>query len=113
MSKSRMYWLEDDAVPFATFLQIIQTYYHPEVRHDNFAELVQLARQDGGGDKMAAFKQELAQLVSGGREGLRPNAIGIASGYDDWATDEEFLAWLWNELYPSEPVPSSAADKSN
>ena len=31
----RMYWLEDDEVPFATFLRIIQTYYHPENRHDN------------------------------------------------------------------------------
>lgn len=105
-----MYWLEDDTVPFATFLRITQTYYHPEVRHDNFAELVQLARHGGGGEKMAVFKRELARLVGGEREGLRPNAISVASGYDDWATDEEFLAWLWKELYPGESIPGSTDD---
>jgi hypothetical protein len=24
---------------------------------------------------------------------------------DEWDTDEEFLAWLWHELYPNELVP--------
>lgn len=100
-----MYWLEDESVPFATFLRVVQTYYHPEVRHDNFAELVEMARQGGGGETMTVFKRELAQLVAGDREGLRPNAIGVASGYDDWATDDEFLGWLWGELYPGEGVP--------
>lgn len=105
MSEFRMYWLEDETVPFASFLRTIQTFYHPEVRDDNFAELVQLARSGGGGEKMAVFKRELGQLAGGQRDGLRPNAISVAAGYDEWATDDEFLTWLWKELYPGEPVP--------
>jgi len=102
----RWYWLEDRTVPFATFLGIIQTYYHPEVRLDNFCELVGLARSGRGGVEMVTFKEELARLVSGDRQGLRPNAILNAAEYDDWSSDDEFLTWLWSELYPNEALPS-------
>jgi hypothetical protein len=105
MSRSRSYWLKDRSAPFATFLAVIETYYHPEVRNDNFDELVDMARHGGGGAKIATFKEELARLVSGDREGLRPNAISAAAEYDEWESDEEFLLWLWRELYPDEPVP--------
>lgn len=92
-------------MPFATFLAIIQTYYHPEVRNDNFEELVEMAHAGLGGEQMATFKTELSQLVRGEREGLRPGAIAAATEYDDWKTDDEFLMWLWHELYPDEAVP--------
>jgi hypothetical protein len=104
---ARSYWLEDESVPFATFLAVIQTYYHPEARNDNFEELVEVARTGRGGDKMATFKAELSRLVQGDREGLRPGAIEAATEYDDWKTDDEFLGWLWQELYPDEPVPGT------
>jgi hypothetical protein len=105
---SKSYWLEDRSVPFATFLAIVQTYYHPEVRNDNFEELVEMARAGLGGERMATFKAELSQLVRGDREGLRPGAIAAATEYDDWATDDELLRWLWQELYPNQPVPTRA-----
>ncbi|MFG1907163.1 hypothetical protein [Kribbella sp. NPDC048928] len=101
------YWLEDKSLPFATFLAVIQTHYHPEVRNDNFEELVEMARAGRGGDRMVIFKDELSRLVRGDREGLRPGAIDTATAYDDWKTDDEFLAWLWKELYPGEPLPRS------
>ncbi|WP_209692302.1 hypothetical protein [Kribbella aluminosa] len=105
----KSYWLDDHSVPFATFLAIIQTYYHPEARNDNFEELVEWARAGRGGEKMAVFKAELARLVQGEREGLRLGAIEAAAEYDDWSSDEEFLDWLWQELYPGEPVPGRHA----
>lgn len=105
MPGSRMYWLEDRSVPFATFLATIQNHYHPDSDRDAFDELVELARSGRGGERMAIFKAELARLVGGDRDGLRPNAISVAASYDEWATDDEFLTWLWNELYPGEPVP--------
>ncbi|TDW89584.1 hypothetical protein EV137_3380 [Kribbella pratensis] len=101
----KSYWLTDPSVPFATFLTIIQTYYHPEVRNDNFDELVEMARTGRGGEKLATFKAELERLVRGDREGLRAGAISDATAYDDWSTDDEFLAWLWGVLYPGERVP--------
>jgi hypothetical protein len=103
--ESSSYWLRDRSAPFATFLAIIQSYYHPESRNDSFDELVEMARSSQGGERMAVFKAELERLVRGDREGLRNGAISDATEYDDWNTDEEFLDWLWRELYPGEPVP--------
>jgi hypothetical protein len=56
---------------------------------------------------MAVFREELTRLVSGDRDGLRPDAIHAAADYDEWSTDEEFLEWLWTELYPGESPSSS------
>ncbi|HZX03628.1 hypothetical protein [Kribbella sp.] len=106
MSDIDMYWLTDPNAPFATFLNVVQAHYHPEIRNDNFGLLVQWAREAGPDDvKMATFKKELTQLLEGDRAGLRAGAIDVAAAYDDWDTDDEFLAWLWHELYPSEPLP--------
>ncbi|HZX04026.1 hypothetical protein [Kribbella sp.] len=46
------------------------------------------------------------RLLRGDRQGLHPGAISTAAQYDEWNTDDEFLAWLWNELYPGEPLPA-------
>jgi hypothetical protein len=104
VSEGSSYWLRDRSVPFATFLAIIQSYYHPESRNDSFDELIEMARSGRGGERMAIFRSELERLVRGDREGLRDGAISEAAEYDDWTTDEEFLAWLWNELYPGETI---------
>jgi hypothetical protein len=111
MSSVDMYWLDDKSAPFATFLTCLQSYYHPEVRNDNFAVFAEYARRNPPGDAvMVTFKQELVRLLQGDREGLHPAAIGVASEYDDFDTDDEFLAWLWQELYPEDPVPGPGDD---
>ncbi|MGW6200225.1 hypothetical protein ACWF0M_29060 [Kribbella sp. NPDC055110] len=107
---SDMYWLKDKTVPFATFLNVVQAYYHPEVRHTNYQLLVERAREARPDDvKMATFKKDLTQLLRGDRSGLRAGAIDVAAAYDDWDTDDEFLVWLWHELYPDEPPPTPQA----
>jgi hypothetical protein len=108
------YWLDDASVPFGTFLRYMETYYHPEIYYDNFESLVARAKLgDGGGPGMAIFKDELVRLLKGDREGLHPLAIATAAEYDDWKSDDEFLRWLWHDLYPSEPAPTSAVAESD
>jgi IS5 family transposase len=103
------YWLDDKSVPFGTFLRYLEKYYSPEVHDDNFELLVSRARlaapEDAG---MATFKDELSRLLRGDREGLHPHAIITAAEYGDWKTDDEFLLWLWRELYPDEATPTEA-----
>jgi hypothetical protein len=107
-------WLHDKSVPFATFLRYMETYYHPEIYYDNYESLVARAKLGDPGDAgMATFKDELVRLLKGDREGLHPLAIATAAAYDEWKTDDEFLRWLWHELYPSEPAPTSAVAESN
>jgi hypothetical protein len=111
MSEVGRYWRRDKSAPFATLLSMLETYYHPESRNDNYSALIERARESRPDDaKMATFRRELIEVLRGHREGLPPEAIGLAAADDEWDTDEEFLAWLWHELYPGEPVPSSASD---
>lgn len=101
-----MYWLNDKSAPFATFLNVIQSYYHSEVRNAYFPSLLRRAQRGAqGDDEMVTFKEELTRLLEGDREGLPPDALTVAAEYEDQDTDEEFLMWLWKQLYPSEPVP--------
>jgi len=108
------YWLKDKNVPFATLLNVLEAHYHPEIRNDNYEGLVRWARKAGPDDvRMATFKNELTAVLQGHREGLPPGAVDLAAEYDEWDTDEEFLAWLWHELFPDEPVPVPASDSSD
>jgi hypothetical protein len=101
-----MYWLSDRTAPFATFLTIAQTYLHPESRDDDGASLQRRAQADLPDDpEIRTFRAELVRLLSGDREGLQPWAIEFATDYEDQDTDDEFLEWLWQTLYPNEPVP--------
>ncbi|MEV5960592.1 hypothetical protein AB0L70_02435 [Kribbella sp. NPDC051952] len=61
---------------------------------------------------MKTFKQELVRLLSGERDGLPADALSTAADRDDWDTDDEFLTWLWHELYPDEPQPTPKAGGS-
>jgi hypothetical protein len=80
----------------------------------DYESLVARAKLGDPGDVgMATFKNELVRLLKGDREGLHPLAIVTAAEYDDWKTDDEFLRWLWHELYPSEPAPTSAVAESD
>jgi hypothetical protein len=108
------YWLDDHSVPFGMFLRFMEIYYNPEIYYDNYQLLVARAKLGDPGDAdMATFKDELGRLLKGDREGLHPLAIATAAEYDDWDTDDEFLRWLWHELYPSEPAPTSAVAESD
>jgi hypothetical protein len=108
------YWLDDHSVPFGMFLRFMEIYYNPEVRNGLYDSLVARAKLgDGGGPDMVIFKDELVRLLKGDREGLHPLAIATAAEYDDWDTDDEFLRWLWHDLYPSEPAPTSAVAESD
>ncbi|MGW7681289.1 hypothetical protein ACWGID_11145 [Kribbella sp. NPDC054772] len=101
------YWLDDKSVPFGTLLRYLEKYYSPEIHHDNFEFLLSRARLGDPADAgMATFKDELSRLLRGDREGLHPKAIITAAEYDEWDSDDEFLAWLWHELYPEEAVPA-------
>ncbi|TDD51874.1 hypothetical protein E1263_29715 [Kribbella antibiotica] len=108
------YWLSDRSVPFGMFLNFMEIYYSPDVRNDLYDDLVARARLADSGDAgMATFKKELVRLLKGDREGLHSSAIFTAAEYDEWDTDDEFLRWLWRELYPSELVPMPAAAESD
>ncbi|MFF0339235.1 hypothetical protein [Kribbella sp. NPDC004875] len=71
---------------------------------------MEFARTGRGGERLVLFKEELARLVSGDREVLRPGAILAAAEYDAWNNDDDFLDWLWSELYPGEPKPKRSDD---
>ncbi|GAA3138077.1 hypothetical protein GCM10010530_67890 [Kribbella aluminosa] len=92
----------------------MEIYYHPEIYYDNYESLVARAKLGDPADaSMAAFKEEFTRLLKGDREGLHPLAIATAAEYDDWKTDTEFLEWLWSDLYPSEPAPTSTVTESD
>ncbi|MGZ0149920.1 hypothetical protein ACXJJ3_22865 [Kribbella sp. WER1] len=99
------YWLTDKDAPFATVLNFLEAYFHPEIRDDNFQDLVQRVSSAVPEDtELVTFKRELIQLLLGDREGLHPKALATAAGYDQ-RSDDEFLSWFWHELYPHEPTP--------
>ncbi|MEV0801970.1 hypothetical protein AB0I34_30020 [Kribbella sp. NPDC050281] len=98
--------MRDKEAPFSTFLSFIHSYYHPEARNDNFDALVQAAQDsESANTDMRVFKQELTRLLEGDREGLPQGAVHLAAEYDDFHNDDDFLVWLWQQLYPTEPVP--------
>jgi hypothetical protein len=112
MSYSGGYWLKRTDAPFATFLAVVQADLHSEADPDNFAALKRRVRADRPDDtELQAFRAELSQLLMGERQDLPNDAISLAADGDEWDTDDGILVWLWHELYPNEPVPTSAADK--
>lgn len=110
MTGVKPYWRKDTArtVPFSALLSMVEAYYHPEVRHDNYPALISRARKNRPDDAdMQRFKQDLISLLTGDREGLHPQALTQASWYDE-EDDTAFLKQLWLDLYPDEPVPDRA-----
>ena len=101
-----MYWMQDREAPFATFLSFVYSYCHPEGRADNFSGFVQRAQRNDLHDvRMVVFRKELIRLLEGDRKGMPPGSIDLAADYDDFDNDDDFLVWLWQQLYPNEPVP--------
>ncbi|GAA1590594.1 hypothetical protein [Kribbella karoonensis] len=105
------YWLADKDAPYATVLNLLEAYFHPEIRDDNFQDLVLRARSADPEDiELATLKRELIRLLQGDRDGLHPKALATAAAYDQ-RSDDEFLQWLWHEVYPSEPVTASGTER--
>jgi hypothetical protein len=106
MSYSGEYWLKHRDAPFATFLAVVQAHLHSEADPDNFAALKRRVQADRVGDtELQTFRAELSRLLTGERQDLPSDAISLAADGDNWENDDEFLVWLWQQLYPNETVP--------
>jgi hypothetical protein len=109
MSYSGEYWLKHRDAPFATFLSVVQTHLHSEADPDNLLALKRRAQADRTDDtELQTFKAEFSRLLKGDREELPSDALSLAADGDGWKTDDEFLQWLWQQLYPDQPVPTRA-----
>ncbi len=107
VSYSGEYWLKHRDAPFATFLSVVQTHLHSEADPGNFSALKRRAQGDRQDDtELQTFKAEFLRLLKGERDGLTGDALSLAADGDDWKTDDEFLVWLWRELYPGEALPA-------
>lgn len=104
MPYSRTYWRDNKAAPFATLLQTIETYCHPEVINDAYDELINAARNASNHPRIVEFKQQFQIALLDPGEIPHPEALYQAGQFDD-GTDQRFLRRLWRDLYPDEPVP--------
>jgi len=107
------YWRRDRDAPFAFFLEIIDTYLHPEsgMTVDDLAEWV---RSPEPRHEVTRFKDEFRRLLSGELDVLPEYALFTAAQYED-GSDKAFLRRLWRELYGDEPVtpaPAETRDRS-
>lgn len=87
---------------YATLIEVLETYEHPEAWEGAQAQLRALARLVGD-PTMDQFKIELAAAVRD-PESVPAGALDNAAEYDDGAADL-YLTRLWGELYPDEPLP--------
>lgn len=100
------YWRNDPGAPFATLLQLVDTYCHPEAAPGSYEELRQLAR-DPHDEEMRVFKEQLRQALFDPGE-IPEGALWTAAEFGD-GSDEAFLMRLWRDLYADEPVRAEPA----
>ncbi|HEY3683907.1 MAG TPA: hypothetical protein VGL93_12740 [Streptosporangiaceae bacterium] len=99
------FWQHEPDAPFATMLSLIETYCHPEAydeAYEDFQAAVALPAHDPIFDR---FKNELRQAIQDPGS-VPPGAIDRAAQYDDGSA-AKFLARLWHDLYPDEPLPTA------
>ena len=97
------YWQDDKDAPFAALMDVIETYCHPEAydeAYDDFKEVVHMPEHDSIFDR---FKEQLIEAIRT-PEQLPKGALFRAAPYAD-GSPEKFLARLWHDLYPDEPLP--------
>lgn len=99
----RRYWQDGPGAPFAVLLDVVETYCHPEAydwAYDDLNQVLHLPERDPVFDRFAG---ELRSAIR--QPGLIPDgALLRAAVYDD-ASAGRFLARLWCDLYPGEPLP--------
>lgn len=98
------FWRDDPDAEWAMLLRVVDTHCHPEAAEDEYENLQHLAKAYADTDKMRTFKHELRQAILN-PERLPKGALALAAAYDD-GSQERFLARLWHDLYPDEPLPS-------
>lgn len=97
-------WRDDPDTPYAILLGVIETYCHPSAWEEAYEQLQDLAR-DPGDEEMQVFKRELREAIFDPRV-LPEGDLEFAAQYSD-GSDEKFLARLWRDLYPEEPLPTA------
>jgi len=101
---AKRFWQYEPDAPFATLLRLVETYCHPEAydeAYEDFQEAVALPSHDPVFDR---FKEELREAIRDPAQ-VPEGALFRAAVYDDGSA-ERFLARLWRDLYPDEPLPS-------
>lgn len=102
------HWQEHPDAPFATLLGVAATYCHPEAWEGAYGQLQRLARDRPDDPEMVRFKAELSAAIAAPSQA--PHAdLSDAAEYDDGCADA-FLARVWRDLYPGEPLPIREGD---
>lgn len=101
------FWREHPDAPFATLLNVVDTYVHPEAYDAAYDDLVSRARDpDPDDEEIRVFKHELKRALADPSQ-LPKGALFKAASYDD-GSDEAFLRRLWRDLYGDEPVETGS-----
>lgn len=102
---TRSWWLQEPDTPFATLLSIVQGYCHPEAYDEAYEDLQKLVKSPTRGPVWYRFKEELIAAIRDPDQ-IPDGDLGKAAQYDD-GSPEKFLARLWHDLYPDEPLPTA------
>lgn len=97
------FWQDNPDAPFGTLLSMIEAHCHPEADEDAYPALKRLVRR-ADVPKVPRFKEQLIEAVRD-PERLPKGALFRAAEYSDGSA-ERFLARLWGDLYPDEPLPT-------
>lgn len=90
--------------PFATLLDIAETYCHPEAWEGAYEQLRRLARERPDDPEMVRLKNELRAAIVDPSQVPRDDLFHAAE-YDD-GSGEKFLTRLWRDLYPDDEHPA-------
>lgn len=99
------FWEAHPDAPYATLLRLIETYCHPEAYNDVYDDLKEAVRLPGHSPDFDVFKDELRRALEHPDE-LPEGALYDSAKYSE-RSGEDFLAQLWRDLYPGEPLPSA------
>lgn len=102
---SKRFWQDDPDAQWATLLSTVEKFCHPEAYEDAYESFQRLVKRPDK-PEMQVFKQELHDAILDPQR-LPKDALLIAAAYDD-GSDAKFLARLWRDLYPDEPLPTAS-----
>lgn len=102
---TKRFWQDAPDAPFATLLGVVEGSCHPEAWEDAYEHLQRIAREHPDTAEMTRFKAELRQAIQDPGQ-IPDGALYRAAQYDD-GSDANFLARLWRDLYPGEPLPTA------